>query len=109
MPRPPLCLSASLPLCLALSVSVCSCIWGEQVSDGLDNPQTGRVAHALCAVLQEELAKYYRLIAALEAQHATSGGERGSGRGGGSGLTLRRLLVRLTRTCSLATHFLIQV
>lgn len=65
----------------------------EQVSEGLDNPQTGRVAHALCALLQEELAEYYRLIAALEAQHATSGGSGARERGGGSGLTLRRLLV----------------
>ncbi len=69
------------------------------VSEGLDNPQTGRVAHALCAVLQEELAEYYRLIAALEAQHATSepppGGAklRGTGQSASSGLTLRRLLV----------------
>ena len=30
------------------------------VKEGLDNPQLGRVAHALCAVLQEELAEYYR-------------------------------------------------
>ena len=34
------------------------------VKEGLDNPQLGRVAHALCAVLQEELAEYYRCAAA---------------------------------------------
>ena len=49
-------------LCGCLSICVC-CAW---VRFWLLVFYVHTVAHALCAVLQEELAEYYRLIAALE-------------------------------------------